>query len=248
MSRVFRMILLSSVAATGCVAAEGDESFVIQSVLSPPTDECAFLASTAGPFLSRGFTGIGASEFLIAAQFESRVQAAEGRESLRTVFVEGANIELQVSPMLRIENNVSSFDPSTEQTIQFQTRFSSAIPPNGGLAIGVFPLIPPDVMAGLRQAAGSAVTDRSVATSIEVNATITAFADFYGDRIDSTSFQFAVDVTNQNIEILGLCPLPQDTTIPEPATGCFNFGQNLDPCCVADTGEAICPPTFEPDA
>ncbi len=247
MSRVFRTILLGSVAATGCVAAEGDESFVIQSVLSPPSDECTFAANATGPFLSRGFTGIGASEFLIAAQFESRVQAAEGRESLRTVFVEGANIELQVSPMLRIEGNVPSFDTATEQTIQFQTRFSSAIPPNGGLAIGVFPLIPPDVMAILRQAAGSAITDRSIQTSIEVNATITAFADFYGDRIDSTSFQFAVDITNQNIELLGTCPLPQSTAIPEPVTGCFNFGQNLDPCCLGDGGVAICPPTFAQD-
>ncbi len=246
MSRAVIPILLCTAAATGCVAPEGDESFVIQSVLAPPADECIFAANETGPFLSRGFTGIGNSEFLIAAQFESRVQAVEGRESLRTVFVEGANIELRVSPMLKIEGNTSSLDPSTEQTVQFQTRFSAAIGPNGGLAIGAFPLIPPEVMAQLRQAAGSAVSDRSIQTSIEVGATITAFGDFYGDRIDSTSFEFAVDVTNQNLNIIGQCPLPADTTLPTPVTQCFNFGQNLEPCCLGSSGQAVCPPTFAP--
>jgi len=246
MTRVVIPILLYTAAATGCLAPEGDESFVIQSVLAPPVEACVFTANEAGPFLSRGFTGIGNFEFLIAAQFESRVQAGEGRESLRTVFVEGANIELRVSPMLKIEGNTSSLDDSTVQTVQFQTRFSTAIGPNGGLGIGAFPLIPAEVMARLRQAAGAAVTNRSIQTSIGVSATITAFADFYGDRIDSTSFEFAADVTNQNILILGQCPLPLGTVLPLPITQCFNFGQNLEPCCLGAAGEAVCPPIFEP--
>src|SRR6185503_10494401 len=138
----------------------------------------------------------------------------------RTVFIEGANIELRISPMIIIENNQTTFDTSTEQTIQFQTLFSSALGPNGGLSAAAISLIPPDIMASIRLAAGDGVADRNISTSIEVDATITAFGDFYGDRIDSTPFTFATDVTNQNIINLGTCPLPANVAIPDPITGC----------------------------
>ena len=247
MQRIFILtsLVLGSLAA-GCVADSGDESFVIQGVLSPPEGAaCAFTPSAAGPFISRGFSGLNTTTFLIEAQFESRVQAAEGKESLRTIFVEGANVELRVSPMIIIENNVTRFDDSTEQTIQFQTLFSSALPPNAGLSAAAISLIPPDIMASIRLAAGPGVADRNVSTSIEVDATITAFGDFYGDRLDSTPFTFASDITNQNIINLGTCPLPATTAVPDPITGCINFGQNVDACCVDATAGVVCPPTFE---
>jgi hypothetical protein len=252
MSRVFTSIVFASLAAGGCVADQGDESFVIQSILSPPADECLFQANAAGPFLSHGRVDFFASEYGVGAQFQSRVVAAEGKESLRTIQIQGANISLAVGDMQLIDQGGTT-NAGGAQTIELQTVFSSALAPNSGLSTAFFDVIPPDVMATLRATAGAAATDLMANTSgqvvppqialVDVVATITAFGDFYGDRIDSTSFQFPITVTNDDRTILRDCPLPETFTLPDMTNGCSNFSDTTVACCFdRANGKAVCPP------
>ncbi len=199
MSRVVIPILLASLAATGCVAAEGDESFVIVNNLLPEIDldtqTISFTPSQDGPFISQGLVQPTAVSFFVGSLFESRVQAGDGKESLRTIFVQGANISIEISPVSVVRgSDVETL--GVLETIEFQQRFTSAIQPNGGLAVGIYDVIPFDVMAAIRGKIGSAIDDPTAQVFVQVNTTTTAFGDFYGDRIDSTSFTFPVMVTN----------------------------------------------------
>ena len=199
MSRVVIPILFATAAATGCVAAEGDESFVIVNNLVPEIDidsgAVSFAPNQDGPFFSQGFVNPSDPFFFVGSLFESRVQAGEGKESLRTIFVQGANISIKISPVSVVRgSNVEIL--GAEETIEFQQQFTSAISPNGGLAVGVYDVIPFNVMAAIRGKIGGAIDDTTAEIFVQVSTTTTAFGDFYGDRIDSTSFTFPVVVTN----------------------------------------------------
>lgn len=199
MSRVVIPILLATAAATGCVAAEGDESFVIINNLVPDIDEetgaISFAPNESGPFFSQGFVNPADPFFFVGSLFESRVTAGEGKESLRTIFVQGANISVEISPVSVVRgSNVETI--GAVETIEFQQRFTSALTPNGGIAVGVYDVIPFNIMAAIRGKIGGAIDDPTAEIFVQVNTTTTAFGDFYGDRIDSTSFSFPVVVTN----------------------------------------------------
>jgi len=201
MNRVFvpLVFVLTSAAATGCVAAEGDESFVIINNLVPEIDEmtgvAVFTPNIDGPFFSSGLITTDFTSFTVGSLIESRVQAAEGKESLRTIFVQGANISLDVSEVTVV--NGSQVDRiGSPETIEFSIPFSAALRPNGGLGIGIYDLIPPDLMAVLRGKIEGAGAAAGAEIFINITSTTTMFADFYGDRIDSTSFVFPIVVTN----------------------------------------------------
>ncbi|MBA2538631.1 MAG: hypothetical protein H0V17_03275 [Deltaproteobacteria bacterium] len=199
MTRAFYSILFAAVAATGCVAAEGDESFIIINNLVPEVDdetgEVTFTPNREGPFFSQGFVNPEAPNFFVGSLFESRVQAVEGRESLRTILVEGANISLEVSEVSVVSGAVVQKSGAPE-TIEFSVRFSSAVSPNGGVAVGIYDVIPFEVMAAIRGKIAAAAPPADADVFVEVTSTTTAFGDFYGDRIDSTSFVFPVVITN----------------------------------------------------
>jgi hypothetical protein len=201
MSRVFTTMLFGVLAATGCVAAEGDESFVIVNNLVPEVDTetgaVSFTANKEGPFFSRGEASFNSLEFFVGSLFESRVQAAEGRESLRTIQVEGANISLAISAIKAVDLTTNAVDEiAPAETFEFKTNFTSSLTPNGGIAVGIYSIVPFELMANLRARAGASVADPNKLVVVEVVSTTTAFGDFYGDRIDATPFVFPVLITN----------------------------------------------------
>jgi len=201
MTRAFysSLFVTAAMAATGCVAAEGDESFIILNNLVPDVDletgEITFLPAREGPFFSQGFVSPEAPSFFVGSLFESRVQAVDGRESLRTILVEGANISLEVSEVSVVQGAVVQKSGSVD-TIEFQVRFTSAISPNGGIAVGIYDVIPFEVMASIRGKIEAAAPPPDADVFVQVTSTTVAFGDFYGDRIDSSSFVFPVVVTN----------------------------------------------------
>src|SRR5687767_2229383 len=82
----------------GCVAPSGDESFIVRQNLAP-TDltMCSFLADIASPTLARGQLHLDSPvPYFVNPLFESRIVAADGKESLRTILLQGANIELVI--------------------------------------------------------------------------------------------------------------------------------------------------------
>jgi hypothetical protein len=241
MQRVF----ISFALLAGCVADAGDESFIIRSNLAPPTSggECLFIASIDAPAIARGQIFLdGPNPYVMNPLFESRITAADGRESLRTIFLEGANVDLQIGPIEIIDSAGGVTVDETVESQAFRSLFSSPLPPNGGVTAAQFDLVPLSVLLGIKARTGAGANDRVHA---QISATITAFGDYYGEPIESSPFTFPVVACNDcvigNRGIDGTFPacstFTQTARLGNP---CNVFQDGVVDCC--DTGNGIqCP-------
>ncbi len=196
MNRVLSSCVLASVFATGCVADEGDESYVILANLVPEIDTTTMLTtftpSIDGPFLSQASLNAGDGRpVVVGSMVESRIVAPEGKESLRTIFIDGANITARVSAVTQIVGtNVQII--GADEVFEYKLSFSALVRPNGGFNAAVYTLLPLEIVAtigaklGLPPDGGSAF--------VNVDTTTTLFGEYYGERVDSTSFNFPVTV------------------------------------------------------
>jgi hypothetical protein len=232
--RLSALVLCGSLA--GCVAAEGDESFIILNNLVPDPVTGVCTPSRTGASFSSLFVGFTDVTANVCSLFESRVVAAEGKESLRTILIEGADIRIEVGQIF-IENPLDGTVETrgAEETRDVTVQFSSSLPPNGGIAAGIYDVVPIDVMADIRAATIDVNNDPTLSVRVEVKTTATAFGDFYGDRIESTSFQFPVIVNKP-----ATCNI-NPTFSCDPA-----FGEDTT-TCPADCfcGDLVCNPIDE---
>lgn len=196
MNRVFVKCLLATAFATGCAADEGDESYVILANLAPEIDQdtgqALFTPSIDGPFLSQASVNAGDTlPVVVGSMVESRIVAPEGKESLRTIFIDGANITARVSAVTQIVGtNVQVI--GADEVFEYKLSFSALVRPNGGLTAAVYTLIPLEIVA---QIGGKLGTPPDGGTAfVTVDTTTTLFGEYYGDRVDSTSFNFPVTV------------------------------------------------------
>lgn len=245
MQRVFILSLLGALAA-GCVADHGDESFVIRDNLLPEENECLFTPESAT--LARGLINLESPfSYLLGALFESRIAAPEGKDSLRTIFIQGANVELLIGPteIIGADDSVTIDDSVT--TVQFLTPFSVGLAPNGGQSTGAFDLVPPSVLADLRtRFAADAAAGSRIHTSIL--ATARAFGEYYGDRIEAAPFQFPITACNDCVvrSVFPDCAaIPADIET-SPGNACNPFQDEVVDCCIDSfSGSLICPAVVE---
>ena len=246
MQRVSILFVLVASAGGGCVADSGDESFIIRNNLIPAVGSCEFTAELGALSLSRGTLDLNSPiPYLIQPLFESRIVAPEGKESLRTIFLTRADIELTIGPIETIEGNNVTIDTAT-QTLQFASLFSAALPPNGGLATAQFDLVPESALVMIRQRVG-ATTGRVHA---QVSAVATPAGDYYGDEIKGTPYQYPGTVTNDsNVRVVagigtgGTCPLAMTAKV-EPGNPCNAFQDGVVDCCANADGSLACPATI----
>jgi hypothetical protein len=240
MQRVFISLALLG----GCIAAEGDESFIIRSNLAAEGGTCVFQPSLDASFLARGQLFLDSPiPYLINPMLESRIVAAQGKESLRTILLEGANITLNIGPIERIGADGSVSLDETVETAQFQSLFSAPLPPNGGLASAQFDLVPLSVVAGIRARAGAPGLDRIHA---QVTASMVVFGDYYGERLESNPFQYPVTVCNDcvvaNRFADGTFPTCDTfTATARQGNPCNVFQDGVVDCCDAGNGLIQCP-------
>ncbi len=241
MHRISLALVLASL--VGCAADTGDESFIIRSNLAVPEGDCILAPALEAVSQSRGQIFLDSpTPYLLHPMLESRIVAAEGKESLRTVFLKGANVDLIIGPIETIDaaGNVT-LDP-VEETVKFQSLFSAALPPNGGLVAAEFDLVPLSALASIRQRVGA----NPGRVHAQVRATATVFGDFYGDQIEGAPFQFPVTVCNDCIvsrvlvnNVPAQCPLPM-TAAPRAGNACNPFQDGLVDCCETN-GQLVCP-------
>jgi hypothetical protein len=201
MNRVFVSSLLASAFATGCVADEGDNSYVIVNNLAPEIDEmtgaAVFTPSEEGPFISSGlaFTILPTTQFPaleVGSMVESRIEAPEGKDSLRTIFIMGGNIEIEISDITVVNDGIVQ-RLGTPETVQYSLPFSGSVRP-GGLSAVVYSLLPPEIIATIRAKFDAEGVPPDNTGLITVNTTTTLFGDYYGERIDSLPFRFPATV------------------------------------------------------
>jgi hypothetical protein len=231
-----------------CAANSGDESFIIRSDLAPTTGSttCQFTPSLEAASIARGqITLDSPNAYIFFPLLESRIVAPTGKESLRTIFVKGANVDLQVGPIEKIDTATGQVDvDDTVETTGFQTLFATPIPPNGGLAAGEFDLVPVSVLAGIKQRVGA--VDATIHVHAQITATATVFGDYYGDKIESSPFEFPVTACNDCVVVNqgsdGTFPLCADfTDTTHTGNSCNPFQDGLVACCDAGNGVIACP-------
>jgi hypothetical protein len=239
-----RILVLALPFVVGCVAPAGDESFIIRENLATDVGgECTFTASVNSAALARGQLLLDSPiPYFFHPLLESRIVAGEGRESLRTIFLNGADIELEIGPIETIAaDGTLTVDPDVE-VLQFRSLFSAPLPPNGGLTSAQFDLVPLAALDTIRGRVG----DTGDTVHAQVTATATAFGDYYGDQIESAPFQFPVTVCNDcvigNNSAAGV---PACDTIPQGAVlrqgnPCNPFQDGVVDCC-SDGGAIRCP-------
>jgi hypothetical protein len=230
------------------VAEQGDESFIILQIQAPPTGEgqCAFTPDRTAGFISRGIADLNAPVYTAAPLFESRIVAPAGRESLRTIALQGANISLEVTEATVIDRQTrEETTVGAPFTVQHQQLFSASLPPNGGLAVANVDLIDFRTMADIQAMTLEVKDSRDVDVLLQVVATMTVFGDYYGERLDTTPFQFPVTLTNTQRVVLGTCPLPEQFPVPEVDNACSALQDTSVFCCSNDDGTLACaPPTI----
>jgi hypothetical protein len=201
MSRVFVTSLVASALATGCVADKGDNSYVILNNLAPEIDETTgaalFTPSEDGPFISTAttytaFNGIDLPALIVGSMVESRIEAPVGKDSLRTIFIMGGNISIDISD-ITVVSGTSVQRLGGAEVIEYQLPFSGSVRP-GGLSAVVYSLLPPEIIATLTTKFDGAGVAADNTGFVTINTTTTLFGDYYGERIDSLPFEFPVTV------------------------------------------------------
>lgn len=240
MLRAFAPILLA-LAFTGCVADNGGEGFTIVSNEYIPTGTigCMLLASSTGPFLSRGqISTLSPSGYLFTPVMQSNISTESMADLIqRTITLQGANIDLSVDA-LTIGHADGTFTKATPPTLmgtdgKFLSQFSGSLVPNTVAALS-FEIVPVTTIAAIKQAAAAGAGDTIDA---EVTATIKPFGVMGGSRVDGTPFKYAVSVcSNCVVHDLGACP----QTSMNKGNPCNAFQDGIVDCCESANG-LLCP-------
>lgn len=228
-----RFGLITAILATlavGCV--DDDLSLVIlQNQVAGP--DCVIDATPTSAFRGRGIIDVQASGGYLFTPVVKNYAVTGGAvtEAQRLIQIEGADIELELPDGL---------DPGGVP-IQFSSRFSGTVEPDGGTTSFSFVLLPKELLDAL---AGQLAADGSQIVSVKT--TVSIFGRMAGSDIKSDPYIYWVDVCNgcmrQNV---GSCTdLPAGFT---PLTGgeC-NLLQDVPlECCTSSTDTLVCPATPE---
>jgi hypothetical protein len=235
-----RVLVTSLLLATGCLAPDGDESFIIRDNLATTGDgTCAFTAALSAPIISRGRIDAESTlPYIMNPLFESRVQAVEGRESLRTILIEGAEVIVELGPISTTDDagNVST-DNFFDDSIQFTTLFSSSLGPNGGVSVGSLDALPVEALSIVKSQVAPDTTFTAQAVAI-----VKAFGSYYGGDIESQEYRFPISICNNcSRVIVAACDEMNPAATPLISTnGCNPFQDGVIECCQTMAGAVFC--------
>lgn len=231
-----RALLPILLVTAGCLAPEGDESFIVVQNLAPDGEECVFNPSPNSQFLARGTLYSESTQpYVMHPMFESRIVAPDGKESLKTITIEGAEVSVDIGPIETITGNSVSTDPKIDN-VTYTSLFSAALRPNAGLSVGSIDGVTASVLSVIRSRVGSAES-----FSAQVQATVKAFGKYYGDNIDAEPWTFPITVCNSCVEID--LPMPCGMNTPSGfGSPCNPFQDGFIPCCTdSASGARVCP-------
>jgi hypothetical protein len=242
-----RLSILGSLVLTACVAGSGGEAMVIRQNLAPSATECTFEASVTADFLSRGSIDLDSTvPYLMTPLIESRISAVIGQESLRTVALRGARVDLELGPIsVESDGTVTVLDFSDSENAElrasgasrFRSLFSAPLAPNGALTTASFDIVSTPALGAIR--AKVAATPGIV--HAQVLATVVVYGDLGGEEVDSVPFIYPVTVCNDCIKHnLGACPVASGTIV-RTGNACNSSQDGIVDCCTPPTGPPECP-------
>jgi hypothetical protein len=256
-------LCLIVLAVAGC-ADTGDEGFVIRNNVAPDDSSCSFTPALDGAFVPRGVMSTrSSSAYLLAPLIESRISALMGQESIRTVSLMGAKIDLVIGPITvedaqgkvtfscAAEGGNQCFDDAERAALaegavtKFRSLFSAPLAPNGGLSTAVFDLVPRGAIREIERKAG-AVPDGG-RMEAQVVATAVVYGQLGDSEVESPSYVYPVTVCGGSagrsdcvLNIVGACAETSESFDPRPGNPCNLFQDNVVDCCT-DANGLVCP-------
>jgi hypothetical protein len=250
---------IALLASAGCVADSGDEAFVIRNNLAAGDTSCAFTPQLTAASTSRGTLNTRSPDpYLLAPLIESRITAATGQESLRTVSLMGAKIDLAVGPITvvdgqgnttfscAVEGATPCFDAAASADLaaggitRFRSLFSAPLAPNMGLTAATFDLVPTTLVREIQRKVGALAADAHLRA--QVVATARVYGQLNGSEVESPPFVFPVTVCNDCVvNILPTsCAQTPKSFVARKGNPCNPYQDGVLDCCQEGTS-LICP-------
>lgn len=230
MFRAYASLALVLAGLAACSATTGDESMFILNDTAPPTGgTCMFTGTLGQPFISTGMidtrTRLG---YMFNPLVESQVTAIMGKESLRTIEVQGANIDLSVEDA----GGASVTVPAKDQ--HFSTLTSGSLAPNGGTGNFTFQIVPPDTIAAIKAATSNPVT---------LEATVQVYGTLGGGQVNARPFTYPVTVCTDCLVVDGGPCAGSGAVMPKSTNPCQPYQDGTVTCCEGSGGSAdlVCP-------
>jgi hypothetical protein len=181
-----------------------------------------------------------------------------GQESMRTVALMGAKIDLVVGP-ITVEDPLGNLTFScaaegasacfteAERTAlamsavtKFRSLFSAPLAPNGGLSTATFDLIPTAAVREIQRKAGTVPAGARL--HAQVVATATIYGQLGGGEVESLPFVYPVTVCNDCVVNVGkACAETPASFMPRPGNPCNPFQDGVVDCCTDAAGALVCP-------
>jgi hypothetical protein len=222
----------SAALAAGCAANGGDESIVVlRNVV--PTAGCVLTAMDTEVGISHGALDVtGATGYLFAAQLKSRITAVASQEDQRTIFVEGANVDIAF-PGTTVFSAAELADMKAKGLTHFKAQFSTIISPNGGLSDVGFELIPGEIAIALAAKQGFA--------PVSADTSFTVLWTLAGGEVTSQTYHYPVTLMNGGfVHVTGQCSDLVSTFSPRVGNPCNPGQDGVVDCCLTD-GIRMCP-------
>ncbi|HWO24453.1 MAG TPA: hypothetical protein VNO30_37165 [Kofleriaceae bacterium] len=255
-----RLAFAVALALAGCVADGSDAGFLIRNNLAPDEDACTFMPSANAPFLARGTIHTRASSpYLLAPLIESRITAAMGQESVRTVALQGAKIDLAIGPItVEDAQGALKFSCAAEGanacfgeselaelaaagTTKFRSLFSAPLAPNGGLTTAAFDLVPTAAIREIERKTGLGTIPDGARLHAQVVATATLYGQLGNSEVSGLPFVYPVAVCSDCVvNVVGTCADTPQSFDPRPGNPCNPYQDGTLDCCTGPTG-LVCP-------
>lgn len=224
-------------AAFVCLAAcaDGAQSLVILQN-QVPADGCVLQGGEQDQFQAAGVIDVASTlGYQLYPVIMNRAITRPGDDDTRrAVFVEGADIRLEVDEGLIDANTQESL--RKDGVLEFTELFSALVGPDGGTATVSLTVVPVELLQMLSASVGQNSTT-------VVRAEVTIFGDFGGGDIESVPFSYPVTLcSGQNCVIrdVGSCDLLPDGFEPAVGHPCNFFQDGPIDCCTSAGGGVLC--------
>lgn len=230
MFRAYASLALVLAALAACTATTGDESmFILNNTAPPSSGACTFTGTTGQPFISTGMIDTRSRlGYLFNPLVESQVTALMNQVSLRTIEVQGANVDLSVQDA----GGASVSLPAADQ--HFSALTSGSLAPNGGTANFTFPIVPPDAIAAIKAATMKPVT---------LLASVKVYGSLGGGQVNGRPFTYPVTVCTDCLVVDGGPCAGSGAVRPSSTNPCQPYQDGMVTCCEGSGGSAdlVCP-------
>ncbi len=226
----WQCILASAIGLSACV----DAGATIQVLRNQqPEDGCSVPASKASTFLPRGRIEATADAGYLFTPLVENV-AVSSDQAARTVFVDGANIDLVFTGGHFSEAEIAALG---DELTHFRQSFSGSIPA-GTVASFAFEVISKDVLEALEAKLDDGDFEQVIA-EVQIVGSID------GSTVKSNVFNYPIDVCKGCLVTdLGLCTDIGDQEINSGGVCQDQQDAPLD-CCTKSNGDVICPAVLE---